>query len=443
MGIFRAHIKLILLIGTFVFLPLDIYAQNKELLSLLEEYPEEQNSTQLAVYTPSAKKLIAKVNEDATYQTIERQGAWQVIQFDQPIIPLWVSSDYVNQIGDEAVITTNNLNIRLEPQLGSAVMGKATIGYRSPVLASDNGFVKIKAPTSVRFAIKSAVTPSLDSQSSVSPSTDQQVAKAKTPQSSNNTQALVKKTLPAESLNASQSHILAPGDSISLLVFGEPDLSVENVRIPETGFVSFPLIGSVEVAGKTTKIVEERVRNILSSGYVKNPKLSVSIFSYRPIFIRGAIKNTGAFPFTEGLSIAKAIAIAGGAKQSARENGVSILRNGQLIESDLSLDSQYQIASGDVVSVDEELGASDDAQLFIYLHGEVANPGEYRYRSGLTVEKAIVLAGGFTLRASRKRVKVTRYDGVDENKEPVKLKGVKLYTTVEPGDVINVGASWF
>lgn len=240
-----------------------------------------------------------------------------------------------------------------------------------------------------------------------------------------------------------QLHQIAPGDAISLIVFGEQDLSTQSVRVPQSGRVSLPLIGTVSVVGKTTKQVEDEVRTILAQGYVKNPRLSVSIFSYRPIFIRGAIRSVGAFPYTEGLTIAKAVALAGGTKKSAQDNGVSISRDGETVETGLALDSQYQVASGDVISIAENLGVTEDAALYIYLHGEVASPGEYLFRRGLTVEKAVVLAGGFTLRGSPNKVTVTRYNGVSDNEEPQKMKGVELYTPVEPGDVINVGARWF
>ena len=241
----------------------------------------------------------------------------------------------------------------------------------------------------------------------------------------------------------SADHKIAPGDSISLLVFGESDLSKENIRVPESGNVSLPLIGNVNVAGKTTKQIENEVRVLLSSGYVNNPRLSVSIFSYRPIFIRGAVQSTGAFPYTQGLTVAKALAIAGGSLNSAKPQGVNILRDGKVVESQLSLDSPYQVSSGDVITIEEEQGIREDESLFIYLHGEVANPGEYRYRKGLTVEKAIVLSGGFTLRASKRKINVTRYHNVDENTPPEELKNVKLYTTIMPGDVIKVRASLF
>jgi polysaccharide export outer membrane protein len=167
------------------------------------------------------------------------------------------------------------------------------------------------------------------------------------------------------------------------------------------------------------------------------------MFSYRPIFIRGAVRQTGSFPFTEGLTVGKAIALAGGTKNSAKPNGVSILREGEVIEQALSIDSQAEVQSGDVISIEEEFGVQEDDASYVYLHGEVASPGEYKFRRGLTVEKAIVLAGGFTLRGARNKISVTRYADIDDDQEPDKLKKVKLYMPIKPGDIINVGATWF
>ena len=134
------------------------------------------------------------------------------------------------------------------------------------------------------------------------------------------------------------------------------------------------------------------------------------------------------------------IALAGGTKASVKKNGVSISRNGTTIEDGLSIESQYPISSGDIINVEEEFGVSEESAFYVYLHGEVKRPGEYQFRRGLTVEKAVVLAGGFTLRASRKKITVSRI--VNDEEAPIKLKKAKLYLPVHPGDVIDVGASW-
>ena len=128
-------------------------------------------------------------------------------------------------------------------------------------------------------------------------------------------------------------------------------------------------------------------------------------------------------------------------KNSAKSSGISISREGETILSGLSIDSQTVILSGDIITVEEEIGVSDEASLYIYLHGEVKRPGEYEYRRGLTVEKAVVLAGGFTLRASKRKITVSRQN--DNQEAPEKMKKVELYLPVQPGDIINVGARWF
>lgn len=238
-----------------------------------------------------------------------------------------------------------------------------------------------------------------------------------------------------------KTHRISPGDTISLQVFGEPDMSLSSVRVPESGDVSFPLIGTVKVAGSTTKELEQHIASLLSQGYIRNPKLSVTIDEYRPIFIKGAVSVTGSFPYSERLTVSKALALAGGVSESADRQGIMISRDGTTIASGLSVDSEYIIESGDVISVREEAYVADGSSQYVYLHGEVKNPGAFEYRKGLTIEKAIVLAGGFSLRASKRRISVTR--AIDDQPEPKKMKKVKLYMPVLPGDIIDVGASWF
>ena len=442
-------VKLLLLLSLVV--SPAAYAQNKQLESLLEEYPESK--LQIDLYTKNSKTKVGPVDFSNGYKVISSEQEWSIIEFNEPTVPLWVSADFVEQKNSYAKVVTKRLNARLDANISALKVTTIYLNYQSQILNSRNGFVQIKVPSTRQFAAKNSDLKTLPSSVGVTHLEGANIVKKPT------LRAQVEKTVTSapviqrksksaietskETSIEADSHIIAPGDAISLLVFGEPDLSVENLRVPESGRVSLPLIGSVAVGGQTTKQVEGEIREILSSGYVKNPRLSVSIFSYRPIFIRGAISSTGAFPYTEGLSIAQAIALAGGAKKSAKSNGVNILRDGIIVEEGLSLDSQRQVSSGDVITILEEIGVSDDEAVFIYLHGEVASPGEYRYRKGLTVEKAIVLAGGFTLRASRKKIKITRYIDVEDNKEPVKLKNVELYTTIQPGDIISVRASLF
>ncbi len=73
-----------------------------------------------------------------------------------------------------------------------------------------------------------------------------------------------------------------------------------------------------------------------------------------------------------------------------------------------------------------------------YLHGEVERPGGIPYQPGLTLEKAIALGGGFTERASKKKITVIRAGDTDQIARPIKLNA-----PVHAGDVITVPQSFF
>jgi len=429
---------------------------NEEQVSALLAEIESENRTR-SVYEVNSRRKIAEVPFSSTFKVVKNLGRWRIVEFSQRTVPGWVSDDYVALNGGRARIEANNLNMRLRPSLDSSVMLQLDRGYISDVIGRRNGFVRIFAPGNYRAAIFSGSDEQARqnrvsrSDASIKSSSahlrdEPQQPEQRRPKLATEVESVSRSDLRSTSettTSPERLHVISPGDAISLLVFGERDLSASNVRVPQSGRVSFPLIGPVVVAGRTIPQVEQSVAELLAQGYVRNPRLSVTIFSYRPIFIRGAIQQTGSFPFSEGLTIGTAIALAGGTKKSAKRNGVSILREGSVVQSGLAADSQIEVQSGDVISIEREEGVQEGDATYIYLHGEVVSPGEYQFRRGLTVEKAIVLAGGFTLRGSRRKISVTRYADVDEDQEPEKLKKVKLYTPIKPGDIINVGATWF
>jgi protein involved in polysaccharide export with SLBB domain len=73
-----------------------------------------------------------------------------------------------------------------------------------------------------------------------------------------------------------------------------------------------------------------------------------------------------------------------------------------------------------------------------YVIGEANTPGEYPYRSGLTVHSAVAMAGGFTYRASRSIVLI-RHTGDDVWREYPLTEPVPI----APGDLIRVPERYF
>ncbi|MGY8665885.1 polysaccharide biosynthesis/export family protein [Bradyrhizobium sp. UFLA05-109] len=73
-----------------------------------------------------------------------------------------------------------------------------------------------------------------------------------------------------------------------------------------------------------------------------------------------------------------------------------------------------------------------------FILGEVAAPGQYPYVPNMTVESAVAIAGGFSPRAKRDVVTVTRSDAGGAMRAVVPLG-----TAVGPGDTVYVGERWF
>lgn len=248
------------------------------------------------------------------------------------------------------------------------------------------------------------------------------------------TSTMIGKAAPG-SRRALQEYLISPGDIISVRVFGEPDLSLNSVRVPSDGLISYPLLGQIRINDHTVRSLEQRLTALLLNGFLRKPKVSVSIVEYRPVFVKGGVNSPGAHGYAEGLTVEKALALAGGLSRDGRAEGITVLRdNGQTEVVSL----EHWILPGDVITIPEV--TEIEIKEFIYLHGEVKSPGSYEYRKGLTVEKALALAGGFSDRASKRKIQISREN---EGGDLVRLKKVGLNFTVKPGDVITVGASLF
>ncbi len=236
----------------------------------------------------------------------------------------------------------------------------------------------------------------------------------------------------AQELNA---YRISPGDVISIIVFDEPELTLRDARVPSSGSISFPFIGEVRLAGETTQAIEQDMIERLANGYLRHPQVTVSISQYRPFFVGGSVNVPGQKQYGEGMTVAKAIALAGGVRDDSPIDAINIERPGQNFFG--VVDMTTRVMPGDIITITTvaRANAAHVAQ-YIYLYGEVRSPGRYQYESGLTVEKAIALAGGFGQRASRRKISITRED--EES-----IKKAKLRTEIKPEDVITVGASLF
>ena len=146
---------------------------------------------------------------------------------------------------------------------------------------------------------------------------------------------------------------LGTGDVISITVFGEDDLKVSHVRLTDAGTISYPVLGELQVRGRTVGEIEKMITDGLRGRYLVNPRVSVNIDEYRPFFINGQIKNGGSFPYQPGLTVRKAVTIAGGFTERASKSSITVVRDGDESHTPVKVDLDAPIHPGDIITVDE------------------------------------------------------------------------------------------
>jgi polysaccharide export outer membrane protein len=133
--------------------------------------------------------------------------------------------------------------------------------------------------------------------------------------------------LPA-SATTDNEYRLGPGDKLAIKVLGADDLSGD-YTISDNGTISSPLIGDVKAAGLTRAQLEKSIAEKLAQGYIKDPRVSVTVTTYRPFYIYGEVTKPGEYPYASGMKVLNAVATAGGYTYRAQQNYAVVSRHGQ------------------------------------------------------------------------------------------------------------------
>lgn len=121
-----------------------------------------------------------------------------------------------------------------------------------------------------------------------------------------------------------QRYQISPGDEVQISVYGEPDMATA-AKVPESGIVKVPFVGDIEFIGKTAVDLEDLIAAALADGYLVDPKVTVTVESYRPVYVNGEVRSAGGFPFRPGLTIRKAITLAGGLTERASKRKIFVV----------------------------------------------------------------------------------------------------------------------
>lgn len=167
---------------------------------------------------------------------------------------------------------------------------------------------------------------------------------------------------PIDKAVAPSEYLIAPGDVVSLMVFGEPDLTFEKLPVDDAGFIQVPLAGPVHVATLTPAQASTLIATKLGARYLRDPQVTLNVIEQpgQTVTIEGQVLKAGTYPVANQTTLLGAIALAQSPTRIAKLDEVVVFRTvnntRMAARFDLSRiragrDPDPQILGGDVVVV--------------------------------------------------------------------------------------------
>ena len=210
-----------------------------------------------------------------------------------------------------------------------------------------------------------------------------------------------------------REYVLGPGDIVRVTVFQNPDLTTE-ARVSEKGMLSFPLLGTVSVGGKSTSAAEAEIAaRLRDGGFVRQPQVNVLPLQIRgnQVSVLGQVNRPGRFPLeTANMRLTDMVATAGGISAGGADIIIFVgVRNGKQLRREIDLPSLFiggdmsndlLMAAGDIIYVHR-------APMF-YIYGEVNRPGAFRLERNMSVMQGLASGGGTTSRGTTRGLRIHR-----------------------------------
>jgi polysaccharide export outer membrane protein len=162
-----------------------------------------------------------------------------------------------------------------------------------------------------------------------------------------------------------ETYRLGPDDELSIRIFGQPDYSMEKVKISPVGRIYHPLLGDVEVAGLTVDKLTEKLTADLSQ-YIIQPKVSISLLEANSakIGVLGEVPHPGILVMSRPMTVLDALSASGGVSDFGSKTNITILRQSgydkptmlkvnvkRILEGKADTEENLRLQAGDTVIV--------------------------------------------------------------------------------------------
>lgn len=237
--------------------------------------------------------------------------------------------------------------------------------------------------------------------------------------------------------------VLGAGDVLKVSVYGSPDLTTET-RVSDTGSITFPLLGPVEIAGLPLAAAEKKIGGLLESGgFLRKAQVNILVtqIQSQQVSVLGQVNRPGRYPIEGRRSVLDLLAMAGGISPDGGDTVALIRKRNGKTSKDLidiigmvrtgELDNDFELAANDVLYVER-------APRF-YIYGEVQRPGPFRLERGMSVLQALSAGGGLSARGTERGMTIKRRDANGKQQ----IIDVKQDDLVQVDDVVYVKESLF
>lgn len=132
----------------------------------------------------------------------------------------------------------------------------------------------------------------------------------------------------ADLFERNSAYLIGPFDKLVIDVFGIEELSNKEVQADAGGRISFPLVGTVEAAGKTPSELAGVLDKALRANFVRNPQVTVNLKETvsQVVTVDGQVKQPGLYPVIGKMTLMRAVATAKGLDEFAKADEVVVFR---------------------------------------------------------------------------------------------------------------------